>query len=246
MIIAEIGMNHLGSLKMAKEYVDVLSTSKVGAITFQIRESSYYNGEKKKYFLSDEDYIEISKLIKGKNKKFGVAIADENKVDFLDSIGVDFYKVIRNDITNDSLISKLLSTGKKIIVSTGLSSDAEIKNFVEKNKNNKSNIVLNHTQLSYEIYDCNLSAIKKMKEEYDFEVSFGSHCSNKNVLYMSLCYNPSDVLFYVKMDNNQKYPDSEHSILAENVSDVAKNILELSLAVGSGNKISMTNKMEEN
>jgi N,N'-diacetyllegionaminate synthase len=245
MIIAEIGMNHLGSLSMAKEYIDILSRSKVDAITFQIREKSYYNGEKKKYSLNDQDYATIAKLIKSKNKKFGVAIADENKIDFLDSIGVDFYKVIRNDITNDSLISKLLSTGKKIIVSTGLSSDEDIEDFVKKNKNNKSRLVLNHTQLSYEAHDCNLSAIRKMKEKYNFQVSFGNHCANKNVLYMSLCYNPSDVLFYVKMNNHQTYPDSKHSVLAEDVSEVAKNIAELSSAVGSGNKIPMVNKMEE-
>tara|TARA_R110001583_G_scaffold36260_13_gene119520 strand:+ start:2183 stop:2923 length:741 start_codon:yes stop_codon:yes gene_type:complete len=245
MIIAEIGMNHLGSLKIAKEYIDKLSESKVDAITFQIREKSYYNGEKKKYLLRDEDYITIAKLVKSKNKKFGVAIADENKIDFLNSIGVDFYKVIRNDITNDSLISKLLSTGKKIIVSTGLSSDADITGFVKKNKNNKSNIVLNHTQLSYDAHECNLSAIEKMKEKYSFKVSFGSHCSNKNVLYMSLCYDPSDILFYVKLDNKEKYPDDKHSILVTDAHEVTKNILELSSAVGTGNKIAMINKMED-
>ena len=63
---------------------------------------------------------------------------------------------------------------------------------------------------------------------------------------MSLCYDPSDILFYVKLDNKEKYPDDKHSILATDVHEVAKNILELSSAVGNGNKIAMINKMEDN
>ena len=82
----------------------------------------------------------------------------------------------------------------------------EIKNFVEHIKYDK-NFKLNHTQLSHNIEDCNLSAIDYMKRTYGLEVTFGSHCINLNVLYLSLPFQPSDILFYVR--SPEKCPDFE-------------------------------------
>ena len=104
-------------------------------------------------------------MIKTNNKKIGIAIADINMIDFFESINIDFYKVIRNDMLNDKLIKKLIKTNKKIIVSTGTCSEQEINKFIKKHKSN--NITLNHTQLSHEIEDCNLLAIQKYASDKD-------------------------------------------------------------------------------
>ena len=104
MIIAEIGLNHLGSMKLIEEYIGLLVNTEVDAITFQIRENEYYlNQEKAGLLLSKEDYLQISNMIHNGGKKFGVAIADIDCIDYLEEIGVDFYKIIRNDITNIDL-----------------------------------------------------------------------------------------------------------------------------------------------
>jgi sialic acid synthase SpsE len=185
----------------------------------------------------------LCKMVKSNNKKFGVAIADVDKIDFFESIGTDFYKIIRNDLINDNLVNKLMKTGKKIIVSTGLSSEEDIAMFLKKHGHNK-NFVLNHTQLSYSESDCNLRAIKTLSEKYSKPVSFGSHCSNHNVLYMSLCFSPTDILFYVKKDNKIKYPDDKHAITLGSVEGVAMNLITLNTAVGSGNKVKIKNKIK--
>lgn len=244
-IITEIGLNHFGSVNLAHQYVDILVKTKTDGISFQIREPEFYERpEKKHLFLLDEDYISLYNKVKAGGKKFGVAIADLNKVDFFESLGADFYKIIRNDMTNDLLVSKLLSTGKKVIVSTGLSTSKDIDNFVEKFNHNK-NFVLNHTQLSYEEGDCNLKAIKHLRQKYDVPISFGSHCCNHNVLYMSLCFKPTDILFYVKRDGKIKYPDDKHAIQLKDVALVSKNIKNLSKAVGTGQKTKIGNKITE-
>jgi len=247
MIIAEIGMNHLGSLFSAEIMLMDLFKTEIDGITFQVREKEYYN-KKPKYKLKDKDYVKLSKQIKNSGKKFGIALADFDKVDFFESLEVDFYKVIRNDMTNSKLMDKLLSLNKKIIVSTGLSSDYDIKTFMNKYKNNK-NIILNHTQLSYEINDCNLSAILTLKEKYNCDVSYGNHCDNLNTLYMSLCYFPSDILFYVKNENTHwpiEYPDDKHAIGLDKINNVSKNLKILSKAIGKGVKEKMINKIEKN
>ena len=247
MIIAEVGLNHFGQRHKIDNYLDVLSQSNIDGITFQIREQEYYK-KKPNLKLSDNEYTRICEFIKSKNKKFGIAIADINKIDFLESINVDFYKVIRNDITNKSLMKKLVATNKPLIISTGLSSDVDIQNFIK--EFGTDNITLNHTQLSHDPKDCNLLAIQKMKDKYGCNVSFGTHCNNINVIYMSLCYYPSSILFYVKDDwpfnhyTETNFPDDEHAISLNNIHNVLNNINKLQDAIGTGTKQKMKNKIK--
>ena len=152
MIIAEIGLNHLGSMRLAETYIEELVQTDIDGITFQIREKEYYLNSEKFYLeLQNVHYLKLACLTKSANKQFGVAVADIEKIDFLESIDVDFYKIIRNDITNTELVEKVIATGKKVIISTGMSSDSDIEIFMDKFGDN--NIVLNHTQLSNEPSD---------------------------------------------------------------------------------------------
>lgn len=240
MLIAEIGLNHLGNKDIAKDYINQLSDTYVDGITFQVRESEYYE-LKPELKLDNFEYADLISLIKNNNKKAGIAIADIEQINFFESLDVDFYKIIRNDITNNELVKKLILTNKKIIVSTGTCSESTICDFINKFKNN--NIVLNHTQLSYDTKDCNLSAINTLKSKFNINVSYGSHCSNFNVLYMALCYQPSDILFYVKRNSSFKYPDDKHAIPLNKVGNITKNLKDLSEAIGSGNKKQMEIKI---
>tara|TARA_B100000287_G_C20607184_1_gene770536 strand:+ start:224 stop:943 length:720 start_codon:yes stop_codon:yes gene_type:complete len=235
MIIAEIGLNHLGSKALAEVYVKQLISANIDGVTLQVREPEYYI---KNPHLKFSNYESICKQVHLSNKKFGIAIADINLVDFFEKINVDFYKVIRNDMLNDKLIKKLISTNKKLIISTGTCSEKEIQTFISKYKN--ANITLNHTQLSYNVEDCNLSAINTLKSKFGVDVSYGNHCINHHVLYMSLCYKPSDILFYVKGSKGFKYPDDHHAIVIDKVSKVVNNLKILNKSIGSGIK----NKME--
>ncbi len=242
MIIAEIGKNHLGKLEFANKYVQSLLLTEVDGISFQIREKSHYlKPEKKKFILDKSNYIELANKIK-KKKKFGMALADPSFIDFFEELNTDFYKVIRNDINNDELVSKLIKTGKIIFISTGMCSEQDILNFKQKYGTPK-NVILNHTQLSNLVSDCNLRAIETLKK-YGFKVSYGNHCDNLNVIYLSLFYKPSDIMFYVKACNKLNYPDDKHAVLLEKVSKLSQNLILLKKAEGSGVKQTMENKIK--
>ena len=251
MLIAEIGLNHLGYAFQAQEYIEKLVKTDIEGITLQVREPEYYvNIPKSEYTLTLEEYTKLTDLIKTNNKKIGIAIADINMIDFFESINIDFYKVIRNDMLNDKLIKKLIKTNKKIIVSTGTCSEQEINKFIKKHKSN--NITLNHTQLSHEIEDCNLLAIQKMKEKYKCNISFGNHCKDLSVIYMALCYQPLDILFYVKgndafinsVSKVDNYPDNEHAIKIDHVDEFIKSIIYIKKAIGTGVKKQMEIKIK--
>ena len=239
MIIAEIGLNHLGSNTLADLYVSQLTSTNIDGITFQVREPEYYKNKPKYKSLN---YLNIFNQIHKSHKKVGIAIADINMIDYFESLNVDFYKVIRNDMVNHKLIEKLILTNKKLIVSTGTCSEKDIQNFINKYPNN--NITLNHTQLSYDVNDCNLNSIKTLKSKFNVNISYGSHCDNHNVLYMALCYNPSDILFYVKGNKGFGYPDDKHAIVLDDVNHVVNNLKCLNQALGTGIKSKMKIKIK--
>ncbi len=240
MIIAEVGLNHLGIRANAQRYIHDLLQTDIDAITFQVREPEYYKLNPGFKLLS-RDYINICSHIQTYGKKFGIAIADIDQIDFFETLNVDFYKVIRNDMLNDDLIKKLIKTNKKIIVSTGTCSMDDIQIFIDKFKNN--NIILNHTQISYDVKDCNLKAIDSLKSKFGVNVSYGNHCSNHNVLYMAVAYQPSDILFYVKQGSDT-LPDDKHAIQVADVSKVVNNLKSLNQAIGLGIKTKMEIKIK--
>lgn len=242
MIIAEIGLNHKGSETDALVMLQDLLKTGVDAVTFQIRESPYYDETKPhKKKLSKEFYKKAIRLAKSCNKKIGFSIADESLVGYLNKSwgGVDFWKTLSWDILNYDLQNLLQKTNKIVFISTGVSGMDEIIIASKKFKN----IKFIHTQLTYDINEVNLNAIRTIREATKVDVAFGLHCSNKNVLYVCLGYEPSDIFFYVKGNSKKTYPDDKHAIVLTEVDDVVQEIRLLQTAVGTGKKEKMEKKL---
>ena len=110
-VVAEIGLNHCGSEERCIDLVqDILNTC-VDAVTFQIREKSFYDhSHPRKRELSDTFYVEISETIKNSGKEVGFAITRPDKVRILPA---DFWKTLSWDLCNYELLN-LLSTTKKM------------------------------------------------------------------------------------------------------------------------------------
>ena len=245
MIIAELGFNHLGNLDIANQYVDALIECDVDAITFQVRETKHKEANLSLY-LNDDSYKNLFLKIKNSGKKLGVALADTDYVSFFENLDVDFYKVIRNDISNKKLINLLMITGKQIFVSTGMSSKKDIENFIsfiDQSTKKRNQFKLVHTQLSNALEDCNLKSIQEMKG-YGLDVAYGHHCGDVTAIFMALCYNPSDLLFYVKGSPDFQYTEDSHAVQIDQIQDLIKKIHRYDGAVGTGVKMSMNNKIE--
>ncbi len=238
MIIAEIGVNHLGDKNYLLEYVNKLINSPVDAITLQIREQDFYKTERfSDFFLDLEVYPIVSKMISDSNKKFGIALSNLEYVSFFDEI-VDFYKILSKDLGDYNFVDKLINvTDKPIFISTGLSSYDEIRSFIKKiNISKEKNITLIHTRLSNKVEDTNLKAIEKMKSAFNCPIAFGNHCKNVNVTYAALAFNPSSIFLYTKGQKDVYHPDEEHAIPLNKISEFCKNLNQIKLAIGSGVK----------
>ena len=234
MIIAEIGINHEGSEKTAMAILKRLLKTSIDAITFQIPSQEYLDGsEPKRRPLSNNFYdIAISQTHQS-NKLIGFACADLRMVEFLDGCGTDFWKTLSWDILNKELQEELQKTSKMIFISTGVSGIDDIIRV----SSEYENIKFIHTQISNKIDLVNLEAIRTISNKTHKEVAFGLHCNVKDVVLVSLAYNPSDIFFYVKKDDDDSYPDGPHAFTLDEVDTTVNNIKTLKRAIGDGNKV---------
>ena len=228
----------MGNIKYANEYIDKIIKSKADGILFHIREKSFYDTNPK-LLLPDKFYVEAIKKVKKHNIKFGVTLADPNKIEFCEKLGVDFYKIFSRDILDYEILTKIKSTKKRTFVSTGMSDVNEIKKFVNIIKNKIKYFTLIHTQLDNNIEKVNLKAILLLKEKFKMNVGYGNHASNIFTIYVSIAYEPSDILFYVKGSKHKKHIDEPHAIELENLKKVIENIKDLEKSIGRKIKIKM-------
>lgn len=231
MLIAEIGVNHLGQKKIINNFLKQLINSKIDGITFQILEQKKLEKLKIKEF-SNEFYEEKISQIRRSKKKIGIAINDINKIKFFNDKKIDFWKVLSVDFYNIKLIKQLIKTKKPIYLSTGFSSFEEIIKISRISKN----INFIHTVLSHKVEDTNLSAIKILKNRLENKISFGLHCSDTDIIYASIFYEPSLIFFYVKRSSLKKIYDNKHAIDLSNLSDMIKKINYLKKAIGNSKK----------
>jgi sialic acid synthase SpsE len=236
-MIAEIGLNHLGSEQRAWDMLRKVLQTEVDAVTFQIREPKFYSLSDQSHCpLTLEFYAAASKLTHDHGKSFGLALCDINLIEvILSEVKVDFWKTLSWDFANDSIKTKLISTGLPVYLSTGLSSMVEV---VRESKNTPSAILI-HTQLSQALSDVNLKAISTMAAQTKLPVAFGMHCEDMDVLKLALSFEPYAIFFYIKEQGLEGLFDDAHAIDISKLSIEMQRLRTLISSIGSGDKQAM-------
>ena len=150
-VIAEIGINHQGDLAIAKELITKAKECGADAVKFQKRtisriltkeglEMPYDNrnsfgktyGEHKYALeLSEDDYKTLLAFSYSLDVEFSASGWDEESIDFLDKLGVSFFKMASADLTNFPLLEHAAKKGKPMILSTGMADMKTVKSAVE-------------------------------------------------------------------------------------------------------------------
>jgi N-acetylneuraminate synthase len=192
-VVAEIGINHNGDLALAKRLIDVAVEAGCNAVKFQKRtidvvysaaelarprESSFgtTNGELKRGLEFDEgQYREIDAHCKKAGIPWFASPWDEGSVDFLERFDVPCHKVASASLTDDNLLRHIKGTRKPIIISTGMSTMAQIEHAVE--VVGRSDLIILHSTSTYPAsYDeLNLKVIRVLAERFDVPVGYSGH-----------------------------------------------------------------------
>lgn len=244
MIICEVGLNHMGNIRYANQYIDKIIKSRADGVLFHIREDSFYKNKKNsKLFLTENFYYDVCKKLHKHKIKFGITLADPDKIDFCEKVGVDFYKIFSRDINDVDIFNAINKTKKKTFISTGLSDISEIKKIYSKIKNQKKRFTLIHTQLNNDIEFVNLKTIPILKKKFQMNVAYGNHSKNIMTIYLALAFEPSDLIFYVKGTKKIKHIDDAHAVNFEQLPLMLSNLRELPYSLGNGKKTQMTNSI---
>lgn len=162
---------------------------------------------------------------------------DETAVDFLESLNVPCYKIASFENTDLELIKKVARTGKPIIISTGMSTVAEIsESVITARENGCSELVLLKCTSSYpaEPKDINLKTIPHMKELFGCEIGLSDHTLGIGVAVASVAFGASVIEKHVTLDRNDGKVDSEFSMVPE---ELKKLVSEARIAQSALGKI---------
>ena len=207
LIIAEAGVNHKGSLKIAEKLIKSAKLAGADIVKFQtykadklvikrsprfwnwsgekIKNGTQYDSYSKLDYFNKKEYEKLFQLCKKYKIEFMSTPFDEDAVDMLVKIGMKGFKVASCDLTNYPLLEKIAKTKKPILLSTGASNLKEIKstvNFLEKKGVKK--ICIMQCTLSYptEKKDANLKVLTSYKNEFKkYLIGLSDHTLGTNV-----------------------------------------------------------------
>jgi len=194
-IIAEIGINHNGDLKLAKDLIDVAVDARADAVKFQkrtidlvytkdfldsSRESPWgttQREQKEGLEFGLDEYKEIDQYCKKKGIEWFASAWDLESQKFLQQFNLNYNKIASAMIVYDDLCKEVASEGKHTFISTGMTKEEDITNAVEIFRSVDCPFTLMHCISTYPMQDedANLNAIKVLREQYNCDIGYSGH-----------------------------------------------------------------------
>jgi sialic acid synthase SpsE/protoporphyrinogen oxidase len=230
-IIAEAGLNHNGSLAIAKKLVDRAKKAGCNAIKFQTFKPSSRVSKKVKAVkyaetiigleetlfdmferlaMSFEDHKKLFSYAREKDMEIFSTPFDFESVDFLNSLGVNVFKIASMDLVNIPLIKYIAATGKPIILSTGMSTLGQIEEAVDAVvQMGNPNLILLHCNSSYPAApeEMNLNVIKTLKQCFGVPVGLSDHTIGLFVSQTALSMGANVIERHFTLDRMLEGPD---------------------------------------
>jgi len=258
-IIAEAGVNHNGSIDLAKKLINAASSSGADSIKFQTfiaknlvtKNSEKANYQKitsdeeetqldmlKKFELNKEAHLELIRYSKVKNIKFLSSPFDHDSIELLDEIGLEIFKIPSGEITNLPYLKHIGKLNKKIILSTGMSNFDEVKsalNILVNSGTKKNNITILHSNTEYPtpMQDVNLRAMITIGKELDVKFGYSDHTLGIEVDIAAVAIGAHCIEKHITLDCNMEGPDHKASLEPSQFKEMVKAIRNIEKALGS-------------
>lgn len=268
-VIAEMSANHAGSLSRAKEIIHAAKDAGADCIKIQTYtpdtltidcDNKYFhisNGTwegENLYHLYEKAYTpwEWQQELKEEAEKVGIDFLstpfDRTSVDFLEKLGVDFYKIASFELVDLPLISYVASKGKPIIMSTGMASLGEIEEAVNTVRNaGEGQLALLRCASAYPAItdEMNLKTMQNMAEVFGVPVGLSDHSLGSVGAVTAVALGASIIEKHFCIDRSIENPDASFSMNPEEFSQMVKDIRQAEKAVGCV-KYGVTKQEESN
>ena len=260
-IIAEIGINHNGDLSIAKKLIDIAKVAGCDVVKFQKRNPDVCVPEHQKSVMRDtpwgrmtyldykykvefgkKEYDEIDQYCKNCDIKWTASPWDLDSLDFLNQYdSLPFIKIPSALLTDLELIKKTTETGKRIIISTGMSTLDEVDaavNTIRETKTDASFAVL-HCNSTYPApnNELNLNCIGTLKDRYNCEVGYSGHEFGLTTTIASICLGATIIERHITIDRTMWGTDQMCSVEPQGLIKLVRGINEIQGALGDGKKV---------
>lgn len=253
LVIAEIGNNHEGSYELAEKMIVLAAQAGVGAVKFQTiipdKLVSCNQNDRirqlKKYQLSYNDFINLSKVAEQENVLFLSTPFDIESACFLDQI-VPAFKVASGDNNFFPLLEKIAQFQKPIILSSGMTNLLQLKQakiFIEciwENLNINQQLAILHCVSSYPVLpeEANLLAICDLQKELKTVIGYSDHTIGIDAAIIAVALGARIIEKHFTIDKNYSdFRDHQLSVDPEEMSLLVKKIMHTEKLMGNGTKI---------
>jgi N-acetylneuraminate synthase len=255
-VIAEIGINHNGSLEVAKRMIDGAVLAGVDAVKFQKRTPELcvpkdqwnierdtpwgrmtYIDYRYKVEFSREDYESIDKYCRERNILWFASAWDEGAVDFLEYFDPPCYKAASASLTDLSLLQKMKSTGRPLILSTGMSTMQEIERGVATAGTDQ--LLIAHSTSTYPcpVEQLNLRMISTLREKWpECPIGYSGHETGLAPTWAAVSLGATHVERHITLDRAMWGSDQAASVELGGLLRLVANIRDIERAMGDGVK----------
>lgn len=256
-LIAEIGINHNGSLSLAKKLIQLAADSGFDAVKFQKREPNISTPEdqknklrqtpwgemsyleyKKKTEFGNKEFREINKFCKKKKITWFASAWDVPSQNFLKKYKLKYNKVASAMLTNIELIKKIADEKKLTFISTGMSTLKDISKAIKIFKKRKCKFVLMHCVSTYPcpIENLNLNLILTLKKKYKCEVGYSGHESSVSPSIIAYMLGARYIERHITLDRSMWGTDQAASLSENGMKNLSNILNKSSLVLGDGVK----------
>lgn len=243
-LIAEIGWNHMGDMKLAKKMIEEAKKSGADICKFQTWSEKNLkpgpwdeDGRREIYIkaeLSKDDHIFLKKICEDVSVEFLTSIFNIEDIDFLKDIGLNKIKIPSHEVNNHDLISECLKNFDKVFISTGASTWEEIVHIKDSYDLNK--ILFMHCVSSYpcDSDKINFPRMKKLKE-FNGKVGYSGHFMGVEDALIAISKGADYVEKHFTIDRDLPGRDNKFAILPsemEQISTFIRNFTEMNIDRG--------------
>ncbi len=261
-ILAEAGVNHNGSLELAKKLIDVAVDAGADAVKFQTFKADMLVGKSaqkaeyqkqttsvdesqyemiKKLELDENAHHELISYCSEKKIMFLSTPFDHESIDMLNGFEMPIFKIPSGEITNLPYLRHVGSLGKEVILSTGMADLGEIEDALDilmLSGLSKEKITVLHATTEYPcpFDEVNLKAMQTIRNAFGVEVGYSDHTQGIEVPIAAVAMGASVIEKHFTLDRAMEGPDHKASLEPNELKDMVRSIRNVEIAFGDGIK----------
>ncbi len=258
-IIAEAGVNHNGSLAVAKELAEAAKEAGADCVKFQTfkaeklvsrsaRKAAYQEGTTgegtqadmlKQLELSYDEFRELKAHCDRIGIRFLSTPFDPDSIAFLDTMDMPFWKVPSGEVTNAPYLAAIGKTGKPVVLSTGMCTLEEVGaaiRVLRENGSGEIRLLQCNTEYPTPFEDVNLRAMATMREAFGLETGYSDHTRGIEAPIAAAALGAGIIEKHFTLDRNMEGPDHKASLEPGELAAMVQAIRHIELALGTGVK----------